>query len=384
MDIIANITHGKSFNTFKYSYDTLSTPKPDYDDDNHSDRDWLGNGETSKHRLSVDLRGMAKSLSDNRPEPVINYFLDGSRRVYHVDDIAYDRNVFPVIAGQVGVACCRRENRRLYSQPPTVNELVLALPKDCDQDGHHTDAYLAKVTKQINDHEILRRLGLSFSQIVAYNTDKTVDAKMEDRGTAKIQDYMINAEKRTVDNLATTGKLSASAYLIKDGSLEYIPMSASMGRYADIRTFKDSYRWVIGASKSFNPENCRDKNNKPNADSIFHLEEGFRTPVMRFVNKRIENLTFAVWYLRLRDVKRTRTPFDGVLKLERILVTDSENDDGLDSDEVDMISATILNERNPTCYGADLRFANHLYPIYLTESFIKSNFMSGEMLLRIF
>ena len=121
---------------------------------------------------------------------------------------------------------------------------MLSLPKDCDQDGHHTDAYLAKINKKINDHEILRRLSLSFSQIIAYNTDKTVDVKMEDRGTARIQDYMINAEKHTVDNLAKTGKLSPSAYLIKDGSLEYIPIIVGMGKYADIRTFKDSYRWV--------------------------------------------------------------------------------------------------------------------------------------------
>jgi hypothetical protein len=49
-----------------------------------------------------------------------------------------------------------------------------------------------------------------------------------------------------------------------------------------------------------------------------------------------------------------------------------------------MISAALLNERNPTCYGADLRFANHLYPVYLTESFIKSRFMSEEMFMRIF
>jgi len=384
MDIIAQETGGKNFNSFKYSYDTINAPKPDYDEDNHDDRAWLGNGETSQPKLPIDLRSMAKSLSDNRPEPIIKYFLDGSRRVYHVDDIAYEHNVFPVIAGQVGVACCRRENRRLRPQPPTVNELVLALPKECDQDGHHTDAYLAKIAKKINEHELLSRLNLRFSKVVAYNTDKTVDTKMQDRGIARIQDYMIDAEKRIVDNFAKADCLSSHEYMIKDGSLEYIPMSVNMGKYADIRTFKDSYRWVIGVSKSFNPENCRDKNNKPNADSLFKLNEGFRTPVMRFTNKRIDNLNFAIWYLRLRDIKKTRTPFDGVIKLERILVTDTEIEYGLDSDEVDMISATIFNEKSPTCYGADLRFANLIYPVYLTECFIKSNFMSSEMLMCIF
>ena len=383
MEIIADVTHGTSFNSYKFSYDAVNTPKPDYDDF-LGNREWLGNGETSKSKSAIDLRMMAKSLSQNRPEPVVRYFLDGSRRVFHVDDIAYDHKVFPVVAGQVGVACCRRENRQLKSQPPIVNDLVLSLPKDCDQEGHHTDAFLAKITKKVNEHDLLQKLGLSFGKIVAYKTDKTVDSKMEDRGIAKIQDYMINAEKRMVDDLAKSGELSANAYLIKDGSLEYMPMSADMGKHADIRNFKDSFRWVIGVSKSFNPENCRDSRDKPNADSLFRLPEGFRTPVMRFENKGIRGLMFAVWYLRLRDITRTRSPFDGVLKIEKILVTDKENAVGLDSDEVDMISATILNERNPTCYGSDLRFANHLYPVYLTESYIKSNFMSGEILMRLF
>jgi hypothetical protein len=31
----------------------------------------------------------------------------GSRHVYHVDDISYGSRVFTVIAGQVGVACCK-------------------------------------------------------------------------------------------------------------------------------------------------------------------------------------------------------------------------------------------------------------------------------------
>jgi hypothetical protein len=35
----------------------------------------------------------------------------------------------------------------------------------------------------------------------------------------------------------------------------------------------------------------------------------------------------------------------------------------------------IINERNPVCYGSDDRWANHLYPIYLTEKYIKSQYL---------
>lgn len=38
------------------------------------------------------------------------YFLDGSRHAYKVDDVAYKNQVYPVIAGQIGISCCARKN----------------------------------------------------------------------------------------------------------------------------------------------------------------------------------------------------------------------------------------------------------------------------------
>ena len=54
------------------------------------------------------------------------------------------------------------------------------------------------------------------------------------------------------------------------------------------------------------------------------------------------------------------------------------------SDTIDLISANILNERNPTCYGTDKRWANHLYPVYLTETFVKSNYINATTFLHLF
>ena len=57
---------------------------------------------------------------------------------------------------------------------------------------------------------------------------------------------------------------------------------------------------------------------------------------------------------------------------------------GIDSDVIDLLSANIINERNPACYGADRRWANHLYPVYLTETFVKSKYISEETFLHLF
>ena len=79
----------------------------------------------------------------------------------------------------------------------------------------------------------------------------------------------------------------------------------------------------------------------------------------------------------MRDKKRTQTPFDGVVKVEKIMM-DEEVETGIDSDVIDLISANIINERNPTCYGTDRRWANHLYPVFLTESYVKSKYISPQ------
>jgi hypothetical protein len=219
MDIVAEETRGKSFNSIKYSCDSIGAPTADYDDPLDS-REWLGDGETNFPKEPVDCRVMAKQLSVNNIEPIFKYFLDGSRHAYHVDDVAYNHNVFPVIAGQVGVACCRRENRKLRlesfpsGESTIVNHIVLSLPKDCDQDGHYTDAYIEKLKNKINASLTLDRLKINIAKVLIYKTDRTVDAKFEDRGIAAIQDYMSDAEKGMVDRLAKAGMLSQNAYLV--------------------------------------------------------------------------------------------------------------------------------------------------------------------------
>ena len=93
---------------------------------------------------------------------------------------------------------------------------------------------------------------------------------------------------------------------------------------------------------------------------------------------------FAVWYVRLREARKTRGPFDGIVKVEKILVSDGEEEYGLASTEIDNISAWLMNERNPVCYGKDDRWANHLYPVYLTETFIKSKYLGTVHFINLF
>ena len=192
---------------------------------------------------------------------------------------------------------------------------------------------------------------------------------------------MIDCEKKMVEQLVRDKKLGQYSYLLKDGSLEYMQTGREDPR--SLQRIKNNYRWVIGVSKSFNPETIKDHTGKPNANYIAELPLYHRTPVARYRNSYSGDVEFAVWYIRLRDKRQTHTPFDGVVKVEKILM-DKEMKYGIESDEVDLISANILNERNPTCYGTDKRWANHLYPVYLTETFVKSNYITTNTFLHLF
>ena len=382
MNILAEATGGKSYKAHKYPIDYADRPSIDYGD---SEIIWKRRAETTQHRTYINLLGLSKKLA-SRDDQILSYFLDGSRRVFKVDDIAYVQSggrsiIYPVIAGQIGVGCCHRVNKKVVPVQ-LKREFVLSMPDVADADGK--PGFWPATAKKLSECDELKRLGIEFAAILPYKTSKNDDKKFEDRATACVQDRMIESEKKLVAELVREGKLNQNNYLVKDGSLEYRPTKEDKADKKRYQTFKNNYNWVIGVSKNFNPEVCEDINGKPNPGFIADLPLYHRTPVAEYENPMLGDIKFAVWYIRLRDKEKTRTPFDGVLKVEKILVTEEETEVGIDSEQVDTLSAYLINERNPVCYGSDLRWANHIYPIYLTESFVKSRYLSAESFLHLF
>ena len=104
MTLLAEVTGGKSYKAHKYGLDQAERPFIDYGEDSII---WEKTAETYRHRKYVPLENLSKTLS-LRNEQLLTYFLDGSRRVFKVDDIAYLQSggrsvIYPVIAGQIGV-----------------------------------------------------------------------------------------------------------------------------------------------------------------------------------------------------------------------------------------------------------------------------------------
>lgn len=385
LDEIAQETKGKSFKTYKYGFDGIEVPRLDYDDHKYQFT-WKRYGETEYHTESVSLESLAEKIM-NMP-PLFRYFLDGSRKTYKVDDMAYRNQVYPIIAGQVGVGCCERvamEMQPLYCGKKSMFErhLVISLPKVAKADDWDDDELcFERLRKKVNLELKAQNKHIEFAKIMAYSTKVEMGDKIENKGIATIQNYMVQREIFMVAELVKNGFLLPERYLLKDGSLEYQVHGITNKR--ELARFRNNYQFVVGASKSFNPVNCVDKNNRNNSNLIAELPLYYRTPVQMYSSDRIGDMTFAVWFVRIRERRYTNNAFDGILKLEKILVTDEQIENGLNSEEVDMITANIINERNPVCYGADNRWANHLYPIYVTESFVKSKYLGANMFLNLF
>jgi hypothetical protein len=78
MEDIADITGGRSFQSYKYSFDSVRTPSPDYDDNPDDVESWARDGETMPQKDSTNLQNYAAELASNRPVPCLQFFLDGS------------------------------------------------------------------------------------------------------------------------------------------------------------------------------------------------------------------------------------------------------------------------------------------------------------------
>ncbi|UOD33723.1 hypothetical protein DSN97_05900 [Deferribacteraceae bacterium V6Fe1] len=257
------------------------------------------------------------------------------------------------------------------------NPLFISLPAVANP-GRNDDLFFNDLLKGLNEQELLKKQGIKFEKILPYNFSAIKDnERYEDRGVSKIQEEMIKLEKLTVKELVRQKKLSKNTFLLKDGSLEYEWDKTDL---KNISSIKSNYASVVGVSKMFNPESLSSYN-KNISRIIADLSPFHRTPAFMYETGRIQGVKFAVWYIRIR---KTLSPFDGVLKVEKILVWEKEDEDGLDSDEIDLISANIINERSPVCYGHDSRWAKHLYPIFLTEKYIKSKYLSDYHFINLF
>ena len=256
LDFIARETNSKNYKSYKYCIENVMVPRLQYDD--KQDIIIKKIGETDKGlKCSKSLQEYARRLQG---DSLFKYFLDGSRRTYKVDDIAFNNKIYPVIAGQIGVGICNRIDKDTFKAFQLFNPLAISLPSVLNSGGNNDILFFNQLLEKVNSLDVLKKQKLKFERILPYRYNASKDDdKYEDRGIARIQDEMIKLEKLAVKDLVRLKKLNKNSFLIKDGSLEYEWDKTDIKNLSSI---KSNYASVVGVSKAFNPESLSSYNKR--------------------------------------------------------------------------------------------------------------------------
>lgn len=291
---------------------------------------------------------------------IVRYFLDGSRRTYKVADVILDGRYLPLVAGQVGVCVLARRDDGSGVEPLReycALENVIAFPDKLNEN----DAW--DIQEKVNQP------GFPRFNVLRYQVKP--DRDPVDLGVAKIMSRMHDLEIDAVLKMAAHHRLTNDQMLVIDGPLRF-------KKKFDLVQFRN----VIGVSKSFRPSFAVGKNRRQDVGAITsRLDFAERTSVFKTTE---EDKTIGMWYMRIRPAGMMIDPLQGVIKMECYAVDAEDKDLGFDSERIDVISAQILRERNVTPFKADSRWATHIYPVYMAETYLKASFMSDVRFTALF
>lgn len=182
--------------------------------------------------------------------------------------MSFQKDVYPIIAGQIGVGTCRRKDKVLHPAFSFERKLVISLPDKAFSTDWQSSGPAKVLLDKINH---IGRMQIKISDLLIYNTNK--DEKLDKKGIATIQDYMVELEKQIVAKLVS--KLNSANYLIKDGSLDYKYVPQKSNKKAlnlSEEHIRKNYRYVIGVSKSFDPTKCFIEGGGTNSNSNCKLK----------------------------------------------------------------------------------------------------------------
>jgi hypothetical protein len=315
---------------------------------------------------SPQLKGGKKRVHEANVT-MFRYFLDGSQRSHRVIDASFKSRYLPICAGQIGVAVLEREDpgRMKPRRNLTHVENILALPNVLEEDN--AKDLEQKINNEMPENEQFR--------VVRYDYQLKEDKDPADLGRAMIIHEMQMLELRTIREMIRNHLIQNERMLVKDGGLQYRDT-----KIRDLNLSKDDLvqlRNVIGLAKTFKPNMTlgqgRGRQDLGNLTKSLEWKE--RTTVIS-PNKSART-THGWWYLRLRPREKIYSPLQGIAKIE-VFAIGTEKDDGIAEERADTISSYVLEERNVTPYNADPRWASHIYPIYLAETYLRSSFLSHD------
>lgn len=326
----------------------------------------------SKKIRPIDL------ISEERTYSGFSYFMDGSRRTYKIGDMVLGgKMIYPIVAAQIRAGCTERDRaQKLHTHGELQRKNLLLISDKINS------VDFAEIRERIKRTRLAESLMLD---VVTYKFNQEKDNIPVNSAIATANKLMHDMEIDILRRMVASGEIApdvnaSDRMLIVDGPLQFIVQDDGKPEFADL------FYNVVGVSKSFNPMLPTSSRAKRGGTQIgaelLKLGYGERTPV--FLKENDRGRKFGCWYLRLRPMNLMSNPLEGIIKIEKMATEDDKDKNGLSTAVVDNISLSLLNEGSPTCYGKDKRWAAHLYPVYLTETLVKSTFESDLVFISKF
>ena len=305
------------------------------------------------------------SVEDTPPgvPSLFRYFVDGSMRTTNAGHIVDTKQQFlPIFIAQIGVAATKLENRQIGLEIYNGKDVIYLPGTIAKRDTREA----GKLVKDAARKSQLP-LDLDLEIYVLKDGEKPMDAARK-----QIITTMHAMEIDLIKRLAESRKVTRDSLLMIDGSLQF---------YGNLEQEREAFRNVVGVAKSFDLHQKIGKgiNAKEAGTLIAALRLHHRTPAREIEHR---NLKIGAWYLRLHSGRAHAglTVTDGVVKLE-IFPDDATLDKpALDANRCNVISSNTLALRHPSTPRTDARWASHLYPIHLTETYIKKRFRSDQVI----
>lgn len=288
---------------------------------------------------------------------IFRFFLDGSLKTYYLGEYIIPAFSFPFMAGEIAAVCLFRNDNGTLLIPSYgfKRRICLLFPNESLlPDSLRWE--LGEITKNLKSY------GGSKVEILYTEETESLEwrSSLRAKGISEMHETEVQLAKFVRENLSDN-------WLIIDGAIRK-------------KTFLDLEN-VIGLAKSFSRLPTFEIEKRISLDIVSllaRLKEGERTIIFKQKTTEVDaesaiKKALCFWYLRLRTGEWLENPLQGVVKVEMKIEQDLAGPQTIEI--VNEVSKALMAERNVSPYPTP-RWHAHIYPIYVAENYIKSNFLS--------
>jgi hypothetical protein len=300
-----------------------------------------------------------------RPTPPIyraqkhhyRFFIDGSLRTYYLATGIEGNRSFPIELAQIGAAVMERNERGSMRPLKVRQRILLLLPKG---ELGVSDTLWDKLKKLNTSDGFFEVIDITEKNALEHK-DATVE-NLRTRAGGIARNRMHKLEIEVIKH--TDGLRNDDMWLILDGAVKLDEFIKTPNMIGVAKSFRKDPEFRFGGKRSIQRKDI--------TSILAGLPYAHRTAVFSSHGGKV-----GFWYVRLREQKQVDYPLMGVVKIEY----PRPNADSMSAELADLLSQTLVAERNVTPHGRDNRWHCHLYPIFMAEQAIKNSFHSKEVLM---